>query len=102
MFVRLNLLDNSIVLRLTDPYEHLDDENLSDEDDEKPKKPKKTYEVEVDLDLNASQNSRKYFVDRKAAGVKQTKTLQSSEIALKNAQKVAQNKVKQVSLPVFY
>jgi hypothetical protein len=54
-------------------------------------------DVELNLNMTAAQNSRQHFTERKAAAVKQTKTLQSSELALKNAQKQAMNKVKQVS-----
>lgn len=108
IFVRLNLKDNLIVLRLFDPYEHLDNSDQSDESEDsedenkkpknQPKKKQKGMEVELDLDLTAAQNSRQQFTDRKAAAIKQEKTLQSSEIALKNAQKQARNKVKQVGI----
>lgn len=59
-FVRLNLNDNSIVLRLYDPYEHLNEAKDESDDDEggikktsKPKQPpkKKGMEVELDLDM---------------------------------------------------
>lgn len=108
-FVRLDLKDNTIVLRLCDPYEHLDnlsdEENGSDEEAQKKKqkqKPKKKYmDIDLNLDLTAAQNSRQHFTDRKAAVVKEQKTLQSSEIALKNAQKQARNKVKQVNRKVM-
>jgi predicted ribosome quality control (RQC) complex YloA/Tae2 family protein len=105
-FVRLNLPDNSIVLRLSDPYEHLDNSESSEDNDSdqettknkksKQKKTKKGMDIELDLNLTAAQNARDHFTDRKAAAVKQQKTVQSSEIALKNAQKQAQNRVKQV------
>lgn len=115
-FVRLVLVDNSVTLRLFDPYEHLNsdqsDEESSEEESEqetsekkgkktKKKQPKaksKGMEVELDLDLTADQNARQHFTERKAAAVKQQRTLQSSNVALKNAQKQAQNKVKQVAI----
>ncbi|CAD5234023.1 unnamed protein product [Bursaphelenchus xylophilus] len=92
--IRVNLAQNEITLRLTDPYAHLED----DSDSETDKKPKKiqTFDVEVDLDLNADQNCRKFFGDKKAAVEKKHRTLQASSIALKNAQKQTQNKVEQV------
>lgn len=96
--IRLNLAQNEITIRLSDPYAHLNDEE-EDEDEEEVKKPKKkvpTYDVEVDLDLNADQNCRKFFGDRKAAVEKKHRTLQASSLALKNAQKQTQNKVEQV------
>ncbi|KAI6193506.1 Nuclear export mediator factor NEMF [Aphelenchoides besseyi] len=108
IFVRLNLAENTVVLRLSDPYEHLDEEytNQENENDNQSendqlaqkKKPsiKKGMDIEVDLDLTADQNCRKYFSDRKAAASKQQKTLQASKVALKNAQKQTYNKVQQV------
>ena len=136
-FVRLNLADNTIVLRLTDPYAHLDEhsdaedehkaEQLEDEEEAeeeiegveleptkkrgKKKKNKKKqqqqeknappskqkgFDIEIDLDLTADQNCRKYFTDRKSAASKQQRTLQSSAVALKNAQRQIETKVKEV------
>jgi predicted ribosome quality control (RQC) complex YloA/Tae2 family protein len=116
-FVRLNFFDNSITLRLSDPYEHLNedeaDEDQNDEDadntqknkkkakKQQPKAKKKEMEVDLDLGLTADQNARQHFTERKAAAVKQQKTLQSSAVALKNAQKQAQNKVKQVRSRIY-
>jgi hypothetical protein len=105
-FVRLMLMDNTIVLRLSDPYEHLNEPTNEETDEQESSKGKKKakpkqptmLEVELDLDLTADQNARHHFTERKSAAVKQQKTLQSSNVALKNAQKQAQNKVKQVSI----
>ncbi|PAV75177.1 hypothetical protein WR25_21961 [Diploscapter pachys] len=68
--VKLQLDRNQFVMRLSDPY-----------DDEEP-----PVDATIDLSLNAYQNSRNFFIDKKAAGEKARKTAGSAGIAIKNAQ----------------
>ncbi|KAI6171914.1 Nuclear export mediator factor NEMF [Aphelenchoides besseyi] len=87
IFVRLNLAENTVVLRLSDPYEHLDEEYTNQENEND----------------NQSENDqlaqKKETINQKGNGhrtSKQQKTLQASKVALKNAQKQTYNKVQQV------
>ncbi|CAJ0585731.1 unnamed protein product, partial [Mesorhabditis spiculigera] len=79
---KLDLMNNQFAMRLGDPF-----------DEEAP-----PVEVRIDISLNAHQNSRKYFVDKKAAAVKQNKTIQASAIAIKNAQQKANQTLEMVRI----
>lgn len=52
----------------------------------------------IDLSLNAYQNSRNFFIDKKAAGEKARKTAGSAGIAIKNAQIKAKETLDKVIL----
>lgn len=67
-------------MQLADPFD----------EDEPPLK------VDIDIDLTADQNCRKYFDDRKKAVEKQTRTVQASNKALKSAQQHTKTKIDQV------
>ena len=77
--VNLNLAANEIIMRLGDPY---------DEEAEK-------INVDINIDLSAAQNSRKFFTDKKNAKEKEQKTLAASNKALKNAQMQTKSKIDQ-------
>lgn len=102
------------MVRVSDPYAHLyeetdeeEDDSAADSDDSGAEKRRRTplkptfFDVDVDLDLNADQNCRKFYQDKKAAVEKKHRTLQASA-ALKNAQKQMQNKVEQVIVLCAY
>ncbi|KAL1110465.1 hypothetical protein AAG570_007993 [Ranatra chinensis] len=52
--------------------------------------------VDIDLDLSAHANAKRYYVDKKSAAVKQQKTIESQEKALKSAHKKAMVVMKEV------
>lgn len=79
--VKLNLASNLITMSLKNVYE----------DDELP------LNVDIDVGLTADQNVRKYFGERKAAVIKQDKTLAASNKALKSATQQIKKKVEQVN-----
>ena len=78
--VKMDLKSNEVTLRLSDPYD------ASAE----------PINVDIEIDLSASQNSRKYYTDKKNAAEKQQKTLAASNKALKSAQMHTKNKIDQV------
>merc|ERR1712096_337912 len=53
--------------------------------------------VEIDLDLTAQANARKYFVQKKSAAVKERKTVESGSVALKSAEKKTKQHLKEMS-----
>jgi len=57
-------------------------------------------QVEVDLDLNAHANARRWHGDRKARSAKQAKTLDAASRALKVAEKKAQVQLSKVWIPI--
>ena len=99
----LNLLENTITLLLSDLiYEDEEDfcgdETGSDVSDsekslqpssEAPKAPKladKRLAIEIDLALSPWSNARQYYEQKRSAAVKELKTFQSSEKALRNTE----------------
>jgi len=56
-----------------------------------------TWQVEIDLDLNAYANARAHYESRKAKAAKQQKTVEQNARALLAAEKTAQLKLTQVS-----
>lgn len=79
----LKLDQNRFVMLLNDPYEP-DNENAS--------------KVDIDLELSAYANARKYFDERKLAKKKEDKTIEASSKALKNAQIKTAQTLKDVQL----
>uniref|UniRef100_A0A183CCC2 NFACT-R_1 domain-containing protein n=1 Tax=Globodera pallida TaxID=36090 RepID=A0A183CCC2_GLOPA len=77
---KLQLDSNRFTMRLGDP--------------ENPDGP--PLNVDIDIGLNADQNARRFFTERKAATIKQHKTVAASKTAIKSAQKQAKNKVNQM------
>lgn len=80
--VNLNLASNIFTMKLSDPFESIDD----------------FLNVEIDIGLTADQNVRKYFMNRKNAIDKQQKTLAASNKALKSAQVQIKNKLNKVHI----
>uniref|UniRef100_A0A1I8A147 NFACT-R_1 domain-containing protein n=1 Tax=Steinernema glaseri TaxID=37863 RepID=A0A1I8A147_9BILA len=78
---KMNLGSNMISLTLGDP---------ADPEAE-------ALEVDIDLSLTAYQNSRKYFTDKKAAFLKEQKTIESSQKALQSAQAKTKQTLDKVS-----
>uniref|UniRef100_A0A914EJD4 Nuclear export mediator factor NEMF n=1 Tax=Acrobeloides nanus TaxID=290746 RepID=A0A914EJD4_9BILA len=78
--VKLDFHSNSFTMSLEDPFN----------EEEKPIK------VEIDIDLTADQNCRKYFDDRKKAVEKQNRTVLATTMALKSAQQQTKTKIDQV------
>lgn len=61
-------------------------------------KSSKSSLVEIDLDLSAYANARRYFDQKKHASKKEQKTLEASQKALKSAEKKTKQKLKEVSV----
>ena len=110
---KLKLEDNRMVLLLEDPYEL--DATSSDEDEEdeeeaaaaaararvvpREKKPQRTkHKVEIDLGLTAYANACSYHGRKKTAREKETKTVDASRHALKNAERKTAQALKDASL----
>lgn len=106
----LNLSSNKITLSLPDPeyIEELDDESDADSESsesesdseeegnikkKQSKKSQKSLIVEYDLSLSAWANSRKYFEVKRVAAAKHERTLKSSAMALKSAEKKIQRDI---------
>jgi len=95
---QIKLEVNHIVMQLSDPYAHLNKDYEDDSDDESQKESAPTeLMVEIDLDLTAQANARKYFVQKKTAGVKERKTVESGSVALKSAEKKTKQLLKEMS-----
>lgn len=100
----LKLYENTATLLLEEP-KFDDDEDFEgnetdsdvaesdDEDIQEPKPPKPSVKpdtrlaIDVDLSLSPWSNARQYYEQKKVAAVKEQKTLQSSEKALKNTER---------------
>jgi len=90
---------NHIVMLLSDPYAHLNqdyDEDEADEDGEKSDYGGDLM-VEVDLALSAQANARKYFDQKKQASTKERKTLESGSVAMKSAEKKTKQALKEMA-----
>ena len=100
----LKLHENTINLLLAEGEAELEDDDLDDEteseysdsEDEsktlsKPKESEKmtahVLDVDIDLALSGWSNARQYYDQKKSAAVKEQKTLQASETALKNTER---------------
>jgi len=83
----LKLETNSFVLLLHNPYDG--DFN-----------PKTASRVEIDVELSAHANSRRYFDHRRQASEKEGKTVDSSAKALKNAEKKTKQVLREVQTAV--
>ncbi|XP_023345305.1 nuclear export mediator factor NEMF [Eurytemora carolleeae] len=90
---QLKLEVNHIVLLLTDPYAHLDEDSDKSESESEARE----LLVEIDLDLSAQANARKYYVQKKAAGTKEKKTVESGTVALKSAEKKTKQTLKEMA-----
>ena len=91
---------NHIVMLLTDPYAHLDQQYDMERDEvEEVEEDEHAVElmIEIDLSLSAQANARKYFVQKKSAAVKEKKTVESGSVALKSAEKKTKQQLKEMS-----
>ncbi|XP_063831229.1 ribosome quality control complex subunit NEMF homolog [Ostrinia nubilalis] len=86
----LKLKTNHITLLLEDPYKHSDDE-----DDESEKL--EPMLVDIDLSLTAFANARRYYDQKRNAAKKQQKTIESSDKALKSAERKTKQTLKEAS-----
>nr|CAH0102372.1 unnamed protein product [Daphnia galeata] len=84
---KLKLSKNHITLLLSYPYAG-DSDSESDESS-------KPQLVDIDLDLTAFANARKYFGEKKNASKKEQKTIESSHKAFKSAEKKAKQTLKE-------
>ena len=91
---QIKLEVNHINMLLTDPYAHLN--QFDDSDDESDAVPNELL-VDIDLDLSAQANARNYFTQKKSAGVKEKKTIDSGGIALKSAEKKTKQALKEMA-----
>ncbi|KAH8662009.1 fibronectin-binding protein A N-terminus-domain-containing protein [Xylariales sp. PMI_506] len=98
----LKLSENTITLLLGEAEDddnedaaYETDSDDSDDDDElvtgsKPANADTRLKIDIDLSLSPFANARQYYEERKVAASKQQKTIQQTEVALKNAeQKIA-------------
>lgn len=79
---KLKLDTNHFVMLLKDPYEENGEETL----------------VDIDLDLSAYANARRYYDQKRHAAGKQQKTIESSTKAYKSAEKKTKEALKEVAL----
>ncbi|KAF4516743.1 hypothetical protein B566_EDAN008433 [Ephemera danica] len=86
----LKLEVNNITMRLSDPYGN---DDSGDEEDDSTLKP---MMIDIDLDLNAHANARRYYDMRRNAAKKQQKTVESQKKALKSAERKTKQALKEV------
>ena len=53
--------------------------------------------VDIDIDLSAQANARKYYVQKKSAATKERKTIESATVALKSAERKTKQTLKEVA-----
>lgn len=94
---QIKLEVNHIVMQLKDPYAHLNQDYDNDSDESSKEAAPTELMVELDLDLTAQANARKYFVQKKSAAVKERKTVESGGVALKSAEKKTKQALKEMS-----
>lgn len=94
---QIKLEVNHIVMQLIDPFAHLNQDYEDDSDESEKNSPLSELLVEIDLDLTAQANARKYFVQKKTAAVKERKTVESGSVALKSAEKKTKQHLKEMS-----
>ena len=88
---------NHFTMLLSDPYSHLDqDSENSDSNDGDDAVPNEML-VDIDLDLSAQANARKFYHQKKFAAAKEQKTLNSQSTALKSAEKRTKATLKEVA-----
>ncbi|XP_019850525.1 PREDICTED: nuclear export mediator factor Nemf-like [Amphimedon queenslandica] len=95
----LKLHSNLITLWLKAPYEE-DDDDSDDEDipKKKKKKPFKGIKVDIDLGLSVYANARRYYDMKKQAAKKEQKTSESSNKALKSAERKTKQTLKEAAV----
>ena len=95
---QVKLESNHIVMLLSDPYSHLDqDDDDDDSETESSARSAQDHLVDIDLGLTAQANARKYFVQKKTAAVKERKTVESGGVVLKSAEKKTKLALKEMA-----
>ncbi|XP_068212813.1 ribosome quality control complex subunit NEMF-like [Palaemon carinicauda] len=98
---QLKLKTNTIVLSLGDPFDRDEDDMFLDSDEEREEgcdsNKMRPMAVEIDLDLSAMANARKYFDQKRQAAKKEQKTISASEKALQSAEKKTRQTLKEVA-----
>uniref|UniRef100_A0A5S6R0C6 NFACT RNA-binding domain-containing protein n=1 Tax=Trichuris muris TaxID=70415 RepID=A0A5S6R0C6_TRIMR len=98
--VKLDLQKNHFVMRLSPDVESPVDAkavvNDQEYDEEDELENKRTVDVEIDISLNAFRNARRLFDLKKQSALKEAKTLEASEKALRSAQLKTQQELKNV------
>lgn len=92
---QLKLEINHIALSLVDPYSVESDEN-DEENNEIDVEKLKPMTIDIDLGLSAFANARKYYDMKRSAAIKEKKTIDASEKAMKNAERRTQTALKQL------
>ena len=90
---KLKLDINHFTMMLSNPFEEAEDY----EDEEGGGEPVE-HEVELDIDLTAQANARKYYDKKKSAALKEQKTLQSHSVAMKSAEKKTKAALREVAV----
>ncbi|KAF9354639.1 hypothetical protein BGX34_010898 [Mortierella sp. NVP85] len=107
MIDSLKLETNNVCVILSDPYDYdeevqeddaeYDDDDQEAEDRNQPKA-KSTILVDLDISLTAFANARKYYDEKKQAGLKQEKTLAHASKAFKNAERKIRQQLQEVKI----
>ena len=85
--LKLKLDINHFTMMLSNPFEEEYEEGEPVE-----------HEVELDIDLTAQANARKYYDKKKSAALKEQKTLQSHSVAMKSAEKKTKAALREVAV----
>ncbi|CAL4114173.1 unnamed protein product [Meganyctiphanes norvegica] len=97
----LKLNSNTITLWLADPYDCDEDDLLLDSDEEREEGNEsgktRPMSIDIDLDLSALANARKYYDEKRHAALKEQKTIAASSKALKSAEKQTRQTLKEVA-----
>lgn len=91
---QLKLETNHISLFLTDPFAEEHDSDSEQDNSDSSDLP--SMVVDIDLDLSAFANARKYYDQKRSAAKKQQKTIESQSKALKSAEKKTKQTLKEV------
>ncbi|KAL0937802.1 DUF814 domain-containing protein [Colletotrichum truncatum] len=100
----LNLADNMVTLLLGENEDIEDDDSnyetdsdasdSEDENSDNKQKTTKSLEVDVNIGLSPWANAREYYEQKRSAAKKEEKTVQQSQVALKNAEQKIQAELK--------
>ena len=90
---KFKLSTNHVTLLLSNPF--VEEEEDSDDEQDGREVNDKPLLIDIDLDLTAFANARKYFDERRNASKKEQKTLESSNKAFKSAERKARETLKE-------
>ncbi|KAG0710660.1 Nuclear export mediator factor Nemf [Chionoecetes opilio] len=98
---QLKLQTNSMTLLLSDPYDCEEDDLFLDSDEEREEGNESTkmrpMMIEIDLDLSAMANARRYFDMKRQAAQKEQKTISASHKVVQLTQRKTQQTLKEVA-----